>query len=60
MPSLEKIVLNMVDAPEQVDDKFRLWLTSMPCDYFPIPVLQMGVKVTNEPPKVMQRNILRD
>jgi len=59
MPSLEKIVLNMMDSPDVVDENFRLWLTSMPCDYFPIPVLQMGVKVTNEPPKGLRANLMR-
>jgi len=59
MPELQKIVLTMVENPETVHDQFRLWLTSMPCDYFPIPVLQEGVKVTNEPPTGLKANLTR-
>eukprot|EP00494_Astrolonche_serrata_P025238 UN25499 len=59
MPQLEKIILTMYDNPDSVDENFRLWLTSMPCSYFPTPVLQMGVKVTNEPPKGLRANLMR-
>jgi dynein heavy chain len=36
---------------------FRLILTSMPCSYFPISVLQNSLKLTNEPPKSIQANL---
>lgn len=39
--------------------EFRLILTSLPCDYFPITILQNGVKLTNEPPKGIKANMLK-
>jgi len=42
-----------------IHPKFRLLLTSTPCDYFPITILQNGVKLTNEPPKGIRSNLLK-
>ena len=56
MPKLEKIVENFPSESNMHDD-FRLWLTSMPAKYFPVPVLQAGSKMTFEPPKGMRANL---
>ena len=65
MPELEK-KLEQLENPEFVASlnsenfqKFRLFLTSMPCNYFPVSILQNGMKLTNEPPKGVKANITK-
>lgn len=57
MPSLE----NIVETLEERDPKknFRLFLTSMPAPYFPVSVLQNGIKLTTEPPRGLKANLRR-
>lgn len=50
-------LLNNVDTV--IDDGFRLWLTGEPHNKFPIGILQMAVKVTNEPPKGIRDGLFK-
>ena len=57
MGELEKIQEKA--DPEAIDPAYRLWLTSDPSPHFPVPILQSGIKLTNEPPKGLRANMAR-
>ena len=59
MPGLLDIVVNL-ESDKQLRDDFRLWLTSSPATYFPVPILQTSIKLTNEAPSGMKANLLRN
>ena len=50
MPQLDKLVEQL--QIEEPHPDFRLWLSSSPHPEFPISILQAGIKMTTEPPKV--------
>ena len=58
MPMLERAVMGFRDNPDMADS-FRLFLTSTPTDFFPVAVLQNGVKLTTEPPRGIKANLKR-
>ena len=59
MPELEKNVENFANKNINVHEDFRLFLTSMPEDYFPVSVLQTGIKLTTEAPRGIRSNLVR-
>ncbi|XP_050296141.1 dynein axonemal heavy chain 2 isoform X2 [Anthonomus grandis grandis] len=56
MPKLDKIVEILQTG--KVNPKFRLWLSSSPHPDFPISILQAGIKMTTEPPKIVHPKYL--
>ncbi len=59
MPSLNAIVEKFPSEAEDIHEDFRLFLTSMPEDYFPVAILQNGLKMTTEPPHGLKANLNR-
>jgi len=53
MPQLDKLIEQL--QVEEPHPDFRLWLSSSPHPKFPISILQSGIKMTTEPPKVRRR-----
>jgi dynein heavy chain, axonemal len=54
MPILDGLIEEIVRDP---NSQFRMWLTTMPSDKFPVTIVQNSVKVTAEPPKGLRNNI---
>uniref|UniRef100_A0A8C4NSC2 Dynein, axonemal, heavy chain 1 n=1 Tax=Dicentrarchus labrax TaxID=13489 RepID=A0A8C4NSC2_DICLA len=50
MPALERLI-------ENINPDFRLWLTSLPSNKFPVSILQNGSKMTIEPPRGIKANL---
>ena len=59
MPDLEIIVKGFHTPDVDINENFRLYLSSLPTASFPVSVLQNSVKVTNEPPKGLRANLKR-
>ena len=55
MPELQRILENA----ENINKDFRIWLTSMPSNVFPVTILMKGIKMTYEPPRGLKNNLLR-
>jgi dynein heavy chain len=60
LPVLDNMLTDAgILGDEDLHPDFRLWLTSMPCAYFPVPTLQKGIKITTEPPRGLKANLRR-
>jgi len=59
LPKLEAFLEQAAAADPPAHPDYRLWLTSMPTPQFPVPVLQNGIKLTQEPPRGLKANLRR-
>ena len=59
LKDLEKMLEAFEMNKNDVDNNFRLWLSTNPHPKFPISILQRCVKITTEPPKGVKANMLR-
>jgi len=57
MATLEGLVEKL--DPSALNTDFRLWLTACPSPAFPISILQLGIKMTIEPPKGLKQALTR-
>ncbi|MCQ2820772.1 MAG: hypothetical protein MJ252_26230, partial [archaeon] len=58
MSELANKVQDIRENPNiQGHDNFRLWLTSMPSEKFPVSILQNSLKLTTEPPSGVKSNM---
>lgn len=55
LKTLEKLLEQI--SNKQVNKDFRLWLTTAPCDKFPLGILQKALKVVTEPPDGLMLNM---
>jgi len=62
LSQLEDMLRAVVSSDERlasINEESRLWITSEPHPKFPIGLLQMAIKLTNEPPQGIRAGIIR-
>lgn len=58
LPFASELMTIILDA-EHIDESFRIWLTTEVHEQFPIGLLQMAIKFTNEPPQGIRASMKR-
>lgn len=52
-------LMNIVTETESIHRSFRVWITTEVHRHFPITLLQMSIKFTNEPPQGLKAGLKR-
>lgn len=52
-------LMDTLTETESIHDSFRLWMTTEEHRHFPITLLQMAIKFTNEPPQGLKAGLKR-
>lgn len=52
-------LMDTIVETENVHEAFRLWMTTEVHKHFPITLLQMSIKFTNEPPQGLKAGLKR-
>jgi len=56
MPTLDALI---EEVKADMESSFRIWMTTEPSDKFPVTIVQNAVKMTSEPPKGLQQNMIK-
>lgn len=56
---LSKVEKSIGEIDDSVHHNYKMLLTSMPTNKFPVSILQAGVKITNEPPRGIKANLFK-
>eukprot|EP00210_Caulerpa_lentillifera_P003766 g3598.t1 len=59
LPKLTQLIEELLINSKATHPEFRLWITAMPSDKFPVAILQNGIKLTTEPPRGVKANLLK-